>query len=131
MESISILVSIKKMLGIAEDFTEFDDTIIVFINSAIQSLHQLGVGDSVPFMVTGKDDTYFDYLGKNESWFPMIKSYLYYKTRLGFDPPSQTSLLNSMTEQVKELEFRIQVQAEAPYIEEKQEEGGENQNEQS
>lgn len=40
----SILTSVKKLLGIAEECTDFDADIIMYINMALFALVQMGVG---------------------------------------------------------------------------------------
>lgn len=100
----SILTSIKKMLGITEADTSFDPDIIMHINSTFFVLHQLGVDDE-PFIIEDKSTTWDEYLeeGKAEA----IKSYMYLKVRLLFDPPTNAALLNAIKESVKEYESRL------------------------
>lgn len=107
----SILTSVKKLLGLAEDNEEFDVDIIMNINGAISILTQLGVGPSEGFIVTNKEDTYEDWLG-DMTHLQLVKMYLYYRTRLSFDPPSQGSVMTSLQEQIKELEFRLNCQVD-------------------
>lgn len=108
-EQESILTSVKKLLGIMEECTEFDSDIIMNINSAINTLFQLGVGKE-GFMINSKEDTYEDLLGELTPMFQNVKMYLFFKTRLGFDPPQTQALVTSTKEMISELEWRIQIQ---------------------
>ena len=105
----SILLSVKKMLGMSEEFVQYDLDVIIHINTAIQTLNQLGVDIPDGFSVSDKSNTWSQYLidqrcKKIES---MIKNYIYMKVRILFDPPSNQSLTNALTESAKELEWRI------------------------
>ena len=104
----SILVTIKKMLGIDEDYTAFDVDIITNINSVFLTLNQLGVGPDTGFEITDTSQTWAD--------FPMelnaIKTYIYLKVKETFDPPASGFVIESMHNQQKELEWRICLQAE-------------------
>lgn len=108
IENKSILTSVKKLLGILEDNTEFDADIIMHINAGIGSLYQLGVG-KLGFVVTSKNDTYEDLLDDQEPMFQDVKLYLYYKTRLGFDPPTTTSVIQAIKDMLDEVEWRMSV----------------------
>lgn len=138
----SILLSVKTQLGIPEEMTEFDSIILMNINSAIMALHQLGVGGI--FVVKSKDDTYDDYLGVDATKYNMVPMYLYYKTRLSFDTPTNSFMIQAIKDQISEIEYRLQVYAESgilssvapilpdneyePSIPDPENEGGENQN---
>lgn len=104
----SILVSIKKLIGLDEEYEVFDPDIITYINSAFVVLNQLGVGDlDDAFHITGKDETWSDF-GEYNS-LEMLKSYIAKKVLLMFDPPSSSSLLESTKNQIAEFEFRTMV----------------------
>lgn len=104
--SQSILLCIKKLLGISEDFTGFDMDVLVHINSAIVTLYEIGIGPE-GFIITGKETTYEDYLGAECPYLGLVSSYLYFKTRLGFDPPTNSSVLEALKEMVREIEWRL------------------------
>lgn len=106
----SILTSVKKMLGIQEDYEHFDPEIIMHINSAFLILNQLGVGPDKPFMVESKMDFWDDFLPEGE--IELIKTYVYQRVRLMFDPPSSSFVLDSINKQIAEFEFRMSVQSE-------------------
>lgn len=101
----SILNTIKKLLGIKEDYTEFDTDIIVQINTVFGILYQLGI--KKPFSITSADEKWSDYL-TDMSKLEMVKSFMYAKVRLAFDPPTG-GLLDALKEQAAELEWRINV----------------------
>ena len=107
----SILTSIKKLLGITEDYTVFDTDLIIHINSVFLTLSQLGVGLEEGFMITSKDETWGDYM-ESGALLNAIKSYVYLKVRLLFDPPSSSSVSDSMRNMINELEWRINIEGE-------------------
>lgn len=104
----SILTSIKKMLGITEEYEHFDPDIILCINSAFSILTQLGVGPEEGFAIRDATPTWADFIG-GDLRMEMVKSYMYLKVRLLFDPPVGTALLAAMERQVSELEWRLNV----------------------
>lgn len=108
----SILTSIKKMLGSTEDCVDFDVDIIMHINSVFSELTQLGVGPSEGFSIEDDDATWDDYTSDNQK-LNMVKTYIYLKVRLVFDPPSNSAVLASMERTVDKLEFRLTVEAES------------------
>lgn len=110
-ESESILISVKKLLGI-NNMDDFDQDIIIHINSSISILRQLGIGPAKGFMITGKGETYRDYLGEDSQELSMVKQYLYCKVRKIFDPPTSGSVMSALDEQIKELEFRLNFQVD-------------------
>lgn len=108
-----ILDSIKKLLGIEETDPSFDNEIVMHINSAITVLTQLGVGPTIGYRITGSAETWTSFIGTRRD-LEIIKSFIYLKVRLLFDPPQNSFLVDSLQEQIKEFEFRIVTQAE-PY----------------
>ena len=104
----SILTSIKKMLGITEEYTHFDQDIIIHINTVLMILHQLGVGPEEGFAITDKTDEWDDFIGDNVL-LELVKSYVYLKVRLIFDPPQSSSIIEAMNRQISEFEWRINV----------------------
>lgn len=104
----SILLTIKKMLGIAEEYHAFDLDIIVHINSVFLLLYQFGVGPDTPYQITDDTQEWSDF----QTEIPGIPTYVYLRVRLLFDPPTNSFLVESMKEQIKELEWRFDVQQE-------------------
>ena len=107
----SILTSVKKMLGIAEDYEHFDSDIIMHINSVLSILTQLGVGPEEGFLITDKSATWSDFVS-DMSRLESIKSYVYMKVKLLFDPPLGSAVIESMNRLISEFEWRINVAAE-------------------
>lgn len=111
----SILVSIKKMLGISEDVKIFDADIIIHINSVFMILNQLGVGPSKGFSITDATSTWSEFI-PNESSIEAVKSYVYLKVRLLFDPPTSSAAIESYNKMIAEFEWRINVMVETGEI---------------
>ena len=107
----SILTSIKKLLGIAEDYTQFDTDIIMHINSVLMILHQVGVGPDDGLMIEDKTYLWEDFL-EDPTQYQMVKSYVYMKVRLLFDPPTGGAL-ESMKQLISEFEWRLNIEAES------------------
>lgn len=110
----SILTSIKKLLGPDETYTHFDPDIIIHINSALSILTQLGVGPSSGFSITDSSETWSDFLGDDSKKISSVKSYVYLKVRLLFDPPTSSAVIESMNRMISELEWRLQVASDSP-----------------
>ena len=110
--SNSILESTKKILGIDAAYTVFDHDIITHINSVFSDLNQLGLGPDDGFMIEDATTIWDDYLD-GEFNANNIRTYMYLRVRLLFDPPSTSYLINSMHDQAKELEWRLNVRREA------------------
>ena len=108
---MSILTSIKKMLGLTEEDTSFDVDIIMAINSALMALTQIGAGPETGFIITDKTAKWSDFIGDRID-LESIKSYVYLKTRLMFDPPSSSYVLEAYERHLSELGWRINVQIE-------------------
>ena len=104
----SILTSIKKLLGIEESYTEFDVDIIMHINSVLAVLQQLGVGPIEGLMISDNTTTW-NALLSDSTRLNMVKSYMFLKVRVLFDPPATSFVLTSMEQQAKELEWRLNV----------------------
>ena len=104
----SIFKTIKSLLGPDADYDVFDHDILVFINTAIATLTQLGIGPPEGFRITGEDETWSDLLGDYKD-LESVKTYIYMKVRLVFDPPSNSTVMNAYTEACKEFEWRLNV----------------------
>lgn len=107
----SILTSIKKMLGPVEEYEHFDADLIIHINSAFSILTQLGIGPKEGFVIHDKSTLWTDFL-KDETKLEMVKSYVYMKVKLIFDPPTSSPALASMERMVTEFEWRSNIAAE-------------------
>lgn len=107
----SILTSIKKLLGITEEQTDFDADIIMHINTVFGILNELGVGSNEGFIIEDDSTTWDEYITDRRK-FDKVKTYVYLKVRLYFDPPQNSSLKEAMEKQAAELEWRLNVSAE-------------------
>lgn len=107
----SILNSVKKVLNLAEDFTVFDQDVMMHINSVFSTLNQLGAGPEDGFMIEDADATWDAFLGSDPR-LNTIKTYVYLRVRLLFDPPTLGYLIDALKEQIKEQEWRINVEME-------------------
>ena len=107
----SILNSIKKLLGIEQDYTHFDQDIILNINSVLMSLTQIGLGPSTGFIITGDTETWTDFLGERID-LESVKTFIYLKVRILFDPPSSSFVLDALERQASEMMWRLNVQIE-------------------
>lgn len=108
----SILTSVKKMLGITEECKDFDPDIIMHINTVLMILTQLGVGPEEGFYI--EDDTSFwDDFVKDLSKLEAIKTYVYMKVRLMFDPPTSSSAMEATNRIIDELEWRLNIAGES------------------
>lgn len=108
----SILTSVKKLLGIDKDYTHFDNDLIMHINSVFMVLTQLGVGPSEGFAISDANAMWSDFIGEDDKNFQAIKTYVYMKVRLMFDPPLSSAVLDSMSRTICELEWRLNVQVD-------------------
>lgn len=108
----SILTSVKKLLGIDEAYEHFDTDIILHINSVFMILKQLGVGPSAGYSIIDKNDIWSDFI-EDVSKIQAVKSYVYLKVRLLFDPPTSSSVMESMNRMIGEYEWRLNAEAES------------------
>ena len=107
----SILISTKKILGIAQDYTVFDLDIITHINSVFSTLTQLGVGPEVGFMIEDDTALWTDFIA-DDIQYNAVKSYMFLRVKQLFDPPSTSYLIEAVNNQIKELEWRLNVYRE-------------------
>lgn len=107
----SIFTTIKALLDVPTDDDSFDADILTYINSALYSLRQIGVGPKEGFVVTGADQTWREF-STNASLIGEVKTYIQQKVRLLFDPPNNSFLVSAIQENLKELEFRLNMDGE-------------------
>ena len=108
----SILTSIKKLLGVTEEYTHYDADIIIHINTVFGTLTQLGVGPSEGFRIEDETTEWADYIPGNSLLYESVKSYMFLKVKLLFDPPLSGTVLQSYDRQISELEWRLNVTAD-------------------
>jgi hypothetical protein len=110
----SILNDTKKILGIEADYTAFDVDITMHINGVFSTLNQLGIGPEFGFEILDDTAQWEDFLGVDPDMrLNSIKTYIYLRVRLLFDPPTTSYLITSMQDQIRELEWRISTYRES------------------
>lgn len=107
----SILTSIKKLLGIPAEHTEFDADVIMHINSVFMVLTQIGIGPTSGFSIEDESTTWDDYI-PDVTRVQAIKSYMYAKVRLIFDPPQSSAHIECLKQTVSEFEWRLYTEAD-------------------
>lgn len=104
----SILTSVKKILGMTEAYTAFDEDVIMHINAAFSILTQLGIGQTSGFMLETGLETWDDFIIPDLQ-LNLVKTYLYLRVRMLFDPPTTSFLIEAMNKQIAEYEWRLGV----------------------
>ena len=104
--SESILQNVKKLLGLTADYIAFDQDIIIHINSVLMILRQLGVGPSEGYKITGDSNTWSEF-SNDDIFIESVKTYMYLKVRMFFDPPTNSALITAIQSQISELEWRL------------------------
>lgn len=107
----SILLSVKKLVGMAGEYDEFDTDLIIHINSVFMILRQLGVGPAEGFTIRDKDDIWSDFIPLYDKRFEGVKTYMQLKTQMVFDPPSSSIMKECKQKMIDELEWRLYSEA--------------------
>lgn len=105
----SILESIRKLIGPSAQYDIFNNDLIIHINSAFFTLYQLGLTEE-PFVISGPDETWDEFHADTD--LEAVKTYVYLKCRMYFDPPTNSALISAINEQIKELEVRLNYQVD-------------------
>lgn len=108
----SILVSIKKMLGLEYEYTPFDTDVLIHINSAFMTLCQMGIGPKEGFEVTDNSQTWDDFL-TNKVMLGAVKTWVYLQVKMLFDPPTNSYVMDAYKTQADQILWRLNVQAES------------------
>lgn len=111
----SILMSIKKLLNVDEEDSAFDTDIGILINSEFMTLSQLGIGPAEGFYINEADTTWGEF-SSDKTLIETVKSYIYMKVRMVFDPPASSVVADAFNGRIHELEFRLNCQAERDYL---------------
>lgn len=111
----SILTSIKAQLGIQEEYTAFDQQLIMHINSVFMVLNQLGVGPAAGFVISDKTSVWSDFLSSDKN-LEATKSYIGMKVKMLFDPPTTSVVADSMNRMIDEFEWRLNSEAESEEV---------------
>lgn len=106
----SILTSIKLLLGVMEDYEHYDTDIIMHINTVFMILRQIGVGPEEGFSIKDKSTTWDEYVSTDK--IEAVKTYIYLKVRLIFDPPSSSIMVEAINRTISELEWRLNLEME-------------------
>lgn len=108
----SILEDVKKMIGPSASYNAFDQELIIHINSVFSILKQMGVGpQDDTFKITGGQEEWYDFFEEGEN-LEMVKTYVYLKVRLIFDPPQSSAVTEAFNRQISELEWRLNVEVD-------------------
>lgn len=107
----SILASTKKLLNVADDYTDFDDELIMHINTVFDRLFELGVGPEGGFEIDDREDRWSDFL-LGERKPNSVKTYVYLRVRLLWDPPTTGHHVAALEKQIEKLEWNLNVQRE-------------------
>ena len=108
----SILTSIKKLLGISEEYNHFDPDIIIHINSVFLALKQIGIGPEEGFSISDEFATWDDFLPEGNTNLEAVKSYIHIKVRMLFDPPASSVVMEAMNRMANEIEWRLNTEVE-------------------
>lgn len=108
----SILTSVKKLIGMTEEYDAFDVDIITHINSVFMILRQLGVGPTNGFYIEDDSSVWSDFLPMDDPNFHGVQTYMYLKTQMVFDPPSSSIMKECKQKMIDELEWRLHTEAD-------------------
>lgn len=108
----SVLTSIKKLLGINEEYDQFDQDLIIHINAVLMVLTQIGVGPSNGMIINDSSTTWNDILSDTSN-IEAVKTYVYLKVKMIFDPPSSSSVADAMNRSINEYEWRLNINADS------------------
>lgn len=111
MADNSILNSVKKVLGLGSDYTPFDTDVLMHINSVFSVLNELGIGPDDGFSIEDNTATWDAFIGTDKK-LNLVKTYMYLRVKMFFDPPTTSFALDAMKQQFQELEWRINVKRE-------------------
>lgn len=109
----SILLSIKKLLGVSAEYEHFDPDILMHINTVFVILHDLGVGPKEGFSISDSDAVWVDFIDPDEDIsVAMVKSYMHARVKLLFDPPVSSTHVETLNRVINEFEWRLNSRAE-------------------
>lgn len=103
----SILKDIRKLLGVGPDCDHYDTDIIIHINSVFATLQQVGIGPKTIFSIEDEYATWYDFLVDESIDLNSVKTYMFLKVKMFFDPPASSFVLEAMNRQATELEYRM------------------------
>lgn len=103
----SILNTVKEGLNLEADYDAFDSELITYINSALSVLTQIGVGSDDGFDISDSTSTWVDFIGDNDKLLNMVPAYVILKTKILFDPPINSTVMEANKNILAEYEWRI------------------------
>ena len=113
IKTVSILETVKKLLGLAKTYVSFDSDVLIHINTVFSNLTQMGVGPVEGFTIEGYEETWDSYLTVSDKLkMQQLKSYIYLKVKYLFDPPTNANVSEAMKNSIDELEFRLRIEEE-------------------
>lgn len=107
----SILNSIKKLLGLPPDYDNFNQDIIIHINTYLGVLNQMGVGVE-GFVIDGPGATWGDFLAGHTASLHEAKTYVYLRVKMVFDPPASSLVADAINRNIDELGWRLNVKVD-------------------
>lgn len=105
----SILNDIKKLMGIDESYDCYDTDLIIFINSALAEVVQLGYSSNMNAKITGSSETWNSIFTDITNQLELVKEFVYLKTKIVFDPPQSSAVLSAYNDRIKELQWRLNI----------------------
>ena len=109
----SILLSIKKLLGVSAEYDHFDPDIIIHVNTVFVILHDLGVGPKEGFSISDSEAVWMDFIDADEDIsVAMVKSYMHARVKLLFDPPVSSAHIDTLNRVINEFEWRLNSRVE-------------------
>lgn len=123
MEDESIIDSLKGYLGIQKADNAFDQDIVLHANNAFSVLYQVGVGKDKPMRIIDKEDTWHYLFSDYDKILVMIKEYTFLRVRLLFDPPQNSSVMDSLKQTISECEYRIMMELDGTFDDKEVEDG--------
>lgn len=109
----SILLSIKKLLGVSAEYDHFDPDIIMHVNTVFVILHDLGVGPKEGFSISDSEAVWMDFIDADEDIsVAMVKSYMHARVKLLFDPPVSSAHIDTLNRVINEFEWRLNSRVE-------------------
>lgn len=106
----TILDDVKHQLGMLPGDTAFDVTTKIHINTVFTTLTQLGVGPLEGFMIESGSETWDQFF--TDKRLNAVKSYVYLRVKLLFDPPTTGFTTSSYERQIAELEWRLNAEVD-------------------
>ena len=102
----NVLQTIKKVLGIANEDISFDQELILYVNSSLGILHQLGIDDDLSNVIIDKDTSWTELFGERDD-LEIVKTYIGFRVKSMFDPPTNSASIEALNRIIAEFEWRL------------------------